>query len=166
MLSKCSTRGDSEDRHAQTRKYRKREIHPGFEIQCRLYRKQEHHWLRKNYLYLHKTYCWHFRNDSKEMGINCWALSEFCFAIVVVQAQDICIQPGYQIAYWHQTIILVSPPPSNWMKRWVQGLLPTTLKSNRWVHIFQNFSSQWRIQDFPEGGANPRRGCANLLFCK
>ena len=86
-------------------------IHPGFEIQCRLYRKQEHHWLRKNYLYLHKTYCWSFRNDSKEMGINCWALSEFCFAIVVVQAQDICIQPGYQIAYWHQTTILVHHHP-------------------------------------------------------
>ena len=25
---------------------------------------------------------------------------------------------------------------------------------------------QWRIQDFPEWGANSQSGCANLLFCK
>ena len=25
---------------------------------------------------------------------------------------------------------------------------------------------QWWIQDFPEGGANPQSGCANLLFRK
>ena len=28
------------------------------------------------------------------------------------------------------------------------------------------FPRQWQIQDFPEGGANSRRGCKNLLFCK
>ena len=25
---------------------------------------------------------------------------------------------------------------------------------------------QWRIQDFPQGGANSQSGFANLLFCK
>ena len=26
-------------------------------------------------------------------------------------------------------------------------------------------AAQWQIQDFPEGGTNSKRVCANLLFC-
>ena len=34
-------------------------------------------------------------------------------------------------------------------------------------HFSAHITNQWRIQDFCEGGcANPRGGCANLLFCK
>ena len=33
----------------------------------------------------------------------------------------------------------------------------------KWIIIY---CCQWRIQDFPEGGANSQSGCANLLFCR
>ena len=44
-------------------------------------------------------------------------------------------------------------------------------RNKKWIALLQKRrifyeGFQWRIQDFPQGSANSKSGCANLLFCK
>ena len=45
---------------------------------------------------------------------------------------------------------------------WPENIAPEAVKIVCWVTAHD--MNQWRLQDFPSEGANPKGGCANLLF--